>query len=91
MAELFALPNVATNLTPFTDTLAAADNFSTFSDGIAINEGNISPVNTHSIHSSVDSKVDGNHDKNLFTTTTDIYIYIHGFKSYHPNYLKLLK
>ena len=46
MAELFALPNVATNLTPFTDTLAAADNFSTFSDGIAINEGNISPVNT---------------------------------------------
>jgi len=73
MAELFAQPNVATDLTPFADTLVAAANFSTFSDGIAINEGSISPVNTHSKHSSADSKVDGNHDNNLSTTTTDIY------------------
>ena len=73
MAEYFALPNVATNLTPSANTLAVADNFSTFSDGIAINDGNISPINTLSEHNFADSKVDGNHDKNLSTTTTNIH------------------
>jgi hypothetical protein len=73
MAELFPLPNVATDLTPSADSLVATDDFSTVSGGIAINEGNISPVNTHSEHSSADSKRDGNHNKNLSTTTADIH------------------
>jgi len=73
MAELFPLPNVATNLTPSADTLATGDDFSTFSNGMAINERNISPVNTHSEHSSANSKGDGNHNRNLSTTMTDIH------------------
>jgi len=73
MAELFPLPNVATDLTPSADTLVATDNFSTVSGGMAINEGNISPVNTHSEHSSADSKGDGNYNRNLSTTTTNIH------------------
>ena len=47
MGKLFPLPNVATYLTPSADTFAAADDFSTISHGMAINEGNISSVNTH--------------------------------------------
>ena len=73
MAELFPLPNVTTDLTPSADTLVAADDFPTISGGMAINEGNNSPINTHSEHSFADSTGDGNHNKNLPTTTADIH------------------
>ena len=73
MAELFPLPNVTKDLTPFADTLVAADDLPTVSGGMAINEGNNSPINTHSEHSFADSTGDGNHNKNLPTTTADIH------------------
>ena len=73
MAELFPLPNVTTDLTPSADTLVAANDFPTVSSGMAINEGNNSPINTHSEHSFADSTGDGNHNKNLSTTTADIH------------------
>jgi len=73
MVELFPLPNIATDLTPSADTLVVANDFSTTSGGMAINEGNISPVNIHYKHSSADFKGDGNHNRNLSTTMTDIH------------------
>ena len=71
---MFHLFNVAsTDLAPFADTLFTADDTSSFPDGMATNEGNVSPVNTHSEHSSADSKADGNRNMHLSSTTADMH------------------